>query len=84
MPTDSGGLQEECCILGTPCITLRENTERPITVEVGCNQLVGTDPARIEAAFRHVMAARESTCRTPDLWDGRAAGRIVDVLRRFA
>ena len=82
--TDSGGIQEETTILKVPCLTLRENTERPITVEVGCNQLVGTDPARIEAAFRHVMAARESTCRTPDLWDGRAAGRIVDVLRRFA
>ncbi|MBE3095594.1 MAG: UDP-N-acetylglucosamine 2-epimerase (non-hydrolyzing) [Planctomycetes bacterium] len=82
--TDSGGIQEETAILKVPCLTLRENTERPVTVEVGCNQLVGTDPARIEAAFRRVMAVPEFTCRTPELWDGRAAERIVDVLRRFA
>jgi len=82
--TDSGGIQEETTILKVPCLTLRENTERPVTVEVGCNQLVGTDPARIEAAFRRVMAVPEFTCRTPELWDGRAAERIVDVLRRFA
>jgi UDP-N-acetylglucosamine 2-epimerase (non-hydrolysing) len=78
--TDSGGIQEETTILKVPCLTLRDNTERPVTVDVGCNQLVGTQPERIRAALRRVMAAETFTCGTPEKWDGRAAARIVDVL----
>ena len=79
--TDSGGIQEETTILGVPCLTLRENTERPVTVEVGTNRLVGQQPERILAAYREVMAARGASGRIPPLWDGGAAGRIVEVLR---
>jgi UDP-N-acetylglucosamine 2-epimerase (non-hydrolysing) len=78
--TDSGGIQEETAILKVPCLTLRENTERPVTVDVGCNQLVGSDPARILAAFRRVMASETFTCGTPEKWDGHAAERIADIL----
>jgi len=78
--TDSGGVQEETTILKVPCLTLRENTERPVTVEVGCNRVVGTDPARILAAFEEVMARPDFTCATPEKWDGRAAERIAQVL----
>ena len=80
--TDSGGIQEETTILAVPCLTLRENTERPVTVELGTNRLVGQQPDRILAAYREVMATRGATPRIPPLWDGRAAGRIVGVLRQ--
>jgi UDP-N-acetylglucosamine 2-epimerase (non-hydrolysing) len=79
--TDSGGIQEETTILGVPCLTLRENTERPVTCEIGTNRLVGQQPARILAAYRDVMQGRGARGGTPPLWDGRAAGRIVSVLR---
>ena len=75
--TDSGGVQEETTILRVPCLTLRENTERPVTLEAGTNRLVGTDPARIVAAF-HEAVPRPG--RAPPLWDGRSADRIVAVL----
>ncbi len=78
--TDSGGLQEETTVLGIPCLTLRQNTERPITIELGTNVLVGTDPERIKtAAFEALNSARKDT-RIPPLWDGKAAGRICDAL----
>ena len=80
--TDSGGIQEETTILKVPCLTLRENTERPVTVQVGCNQLVGSDPDRILAAFRRVMLCRDFTCAAPEGWDGHAAERIADILVR--
>jgi UDP-N-acetylglucosamine 2-epimerase (non-hydrolysing) len=80
--TDSGGIQEETTILGIPCLTLRENTERPVTVELGTNQLVGRDPARILAAYRKVLDGGGPTGRLPPGWDGCAAGRIVDVIER--
>ena len=79
--TDSGGIQEETTVLGVPCLTLRENTERPVTVELGTNRLVGQQPDRILAAYREVMTGRDARRRTPPLWDGSAAGRIVGVLR---
>jgi len=80
--TDSGGIQEETTILKVPCLTLRANTERPVTVEVGCNQLVGTDPERILSAFRRVMETEEFQCPAPEKWDGHAAERIADILVR--
>ncbi len=78
--TDSGGLQEEATILRVPCITIRENTERPVTCEVGSNQLVGTRSEAILAAYERVKRGEYAHRGIPDLWDGRAANRIVDVL----
>lgn len=80
--TDSGGIQEETTALGVPCLTLRESTERPVTVTEGTNTIVGTDPKAIEAAIEKQLVAPSPTGRRPALWDGRAAGRIVDVLER--
>ncbi|HYY55826.1 MAG TPA: UDP-N-acetylglucosamine 2-epimerase (non-hydrolyzing) [Pyrinomonadaceae bacterium] len=80
--TDSGGIQEETTALSIPCLTLRENTERPITVELGTNQIVGTDASRIiEAAFTALDSPRETQKgRVPPLWDGHTAPRILDAL----
>ncbi|HET7729817.1 MAG TPA: UDP-N-acetylglucosamine 2-epimerase (non-hydrolyzing) [Usitatibacter sp.] len=80
--TDSGGLQEETTALGVPCVTLRENTERPITVDQGTNVLAGTRPEAIVSAARDALAGRGRKGRRPALWDGRAARRIVDVIER--
>jgi UDP-N-acetylglucosamine 2-epimerase (non-hydrolysing) len=80
--TDSGGLQEETTALGVPCVTLRETTERPITVEEGTNVVVGTDPERIRQAVGSVARGAGKAGRLPRLWDGRAAERIVEILRR--
>ena len=80
--TDSGGIQEETTALGIPCLTLRENTERPVTVELGTNRVVGTDPERIVAEAEAALErGREGAApRVPPLWDGRAADRILDAL----
>lgn len=79
--TDSGGLQEETTALGIPCLTLRENTERPITIELGTNQLVGTNPEKIkQAAFSILEESSKKDTKIPPLWDGNAAERICDAL----
>ncbi|MFC2044954.1 UDP-N-acetylglucosamine 2-epimerase, partial [Chloroflexota bacterium] len=78
--TDSGGVQEEACILCVPCVTLRDNTERPETIEVGANILAGTSPDRIVECTR-VMLVRKNNWRNP-LGDGKAGVRIVNILER--
>lgn len=78
--TDSGGLQEETTALGVPCITVRESTERPITVDEGTNVLAGTRPEKIIEAARQALASGRRVTRRPHLWDGRAAERIVSIL----
>jgi UDP-N-acetylglucosamine 2-epimerase (non-hydrolysing) len=81
--TDSGGIQEETTALGVPCITLRENTERPITVHLGTNTIVGTDAGKIQAAYEEVMTTGGKAGRVPELWDGNAAQRIVQVINQW-
>jgi UDP-N-acetylglucosamine 2-epimerase (non-hydrolysing) len=82
--TDSGGLQEETTALGIPCLTLRENTERPVTVLEGTNTIVGTDPELIITEAKRAISGRGKAGRTPALWDGRTSERVVEVIRRFA
>ncbi len=80
--TDSGGLQEETTVLGIPCLTLRENTERPITVEMGTNQLVGVDGEKIRSAAYSILRSdiSKDPAKIPPLWDGKTAARICDAL----
>jgi UDP-N-acetylglucosamine 2-epimerase (non-hydrolysing) len=78
--TDSGGVQEETTYLGVPCLTVRDNTERPITIEVGTNQLCGTDLKTVTEKAREILAGKIKKGTIPELWDGRTADRIVDVL----
>jgi UDP-N-acetylglucosamine 2-epimerase (non-hydrolysing) len=79
--TDSGGLQEETTILGVPCLTLRNNTERPVTITHGTNTMVGTDKGRILDAFRRIINGDWLPSGPPELWDGHAAERIVRIIR---
>jgi UDP-N-acetylglucosamine 2-epimerase (non-hydrolysing) len=81
--TDSGGIQEETTVLGIPCLTIRENTERPITIELGTNRLVGTDGDRILREGRKALAAGSTPGRIPELWDGKASERIVRIMDAF-
>lgn len=78
--TDSGGITEETTVMGVPCLTLRDNTERPETITEGTNELVGTDPARIGPALGRLFRGEWKKGGIPDLWDGIAAERIRDVL----
>ena len=79
--TDSGGIQEETTALGVPCLTLRENTERPVTVTHGTNEIVGLDSSKIRNGVDTVLAGKWKAGRLPQFWDGHAAQRIVDVLK---
>jgi UDP-N-acetylglucosamine 2-epimerase (non-hydrolysing) len=79
--TDSGGIQEETTVLGVPCMTLRLNTERPCTVEMGTNRIVGVCPEDIVAAAGEVLAGKGRTGGLPPLWDGKAAERIIEILK---
>ena len=81
--SDSGGLQEESTALGIPCLTLRENTERPVTITHGTNRLVGTQTAAILAGFEEAMATEHEPHRRPPLWDGHTAGRVAVILQNF-
>jgi UDP-N-acetylglucosamine 2-epimerase (non-hydrolysing) len=78
--TDSGGLQEETSVLGVPCVTMRDNTERPVTIEVGTSRLVGNDVDRLRAAFCDVLAGNWRTSHEIPLWDGHAGDRVADEL----
>lgn len=78
--TDSGGIQEETTVLGVPCFTLRNNTERPVTISEGTNTLVGADAAGLAGAYAAFRAGARPAARLPELWDGRAGERIADVL----
>ncbi|MBN1846618.1 MAG: UDP-N-acetylglucosamine 2-epimerase (non-hydrolyzing) [Sedimentisphaerales bacterium] len=78
--TDSGGIQEETTILQVPCLTLRENTERPVTIQSGYNELVGMDPDRILSGWKRATNGSAPTGSRPELWDGRAGDRIAKIL----
>jgi UDP-N-acetylglucosamine 2-epimerase (non-hydrolysing) len=78
--TDSGGLQEETTVLGIPCLTLRATTERPVTVSVGTNIVVGCDPKAIRDNVEEILVGRAKVGTIPDLWDGRASERAAEVL----
>ena len=78
--TDSGGIQEETTALGVPCLTLRENTERPITVSHGTNRVIGVEPAAIYTRWRPAADGQWPKGELPELWDGQAARRIVKIL----
>jgi len=79
--TDSGGIQEETTILGVPCLTLRESTERPITVTCGTNRIIGTNPTRIVMETKHSLTSGQMTNgKIPELWDGKASQRITDII----
>ena len=81
--TDSGGIQEETTVLGIPCLTIRENTERPITIEIGTNRLVGVAPERILEEGRKVLDEPQRHGSIPELWDGKASERIVRVIDEY-
>jgi UDP-N-acetylglucosamine 2-epimerase (non-hydrolysing) len=78
--TDSGGIQEETTYLGVPCLTLRENTERPVTVSLGTNVLVGRDPDKLRSELSRILAGQAKKGTIPPLWDGHAGERIAALL----
>lgn len=82
--TDSGGITEETTVLGVPCLTIRDNTERPETIEIGTNELIGTDPAAIKPALDKLFAGSWKRGGIPEFWDGKSASRIVEHLYKYA
>lgn len=78
--TDSGGIQEETTFLGVQCLTVRNNTERPVTVDIGTNQLIGTDFNKVRKAAREVLSGKKKSGKIPELWDGKAAERIAEII----
>ena len=78
--TDSGGIQEETTFLGIPCVTLRENTERPVTVTEGTNHLIGTDPRKILTTVNAILAGDSKPSSIPQWWDGQAGKRIIEII----
>src|SRR5581483_8642751 len=81
--TDSGGITEETTVMGVPCITLRDSTERPETVSIGTNALIGTDPSKLAPALDTLFAGKWKRGAIPEKWDGKAGERIVDILDRL-
>ena len=81
--TDSGGITEETTVMGVPCLTLRDNTERPETCEIGTNELIGTDVKAIPLALKKLLAGEWKKGGIPPFWDGKTAGRIVDILEKI-
>jgi UDP-N-acetylglucosamine 2-epimerase (non-hydrolysing) len=81
--TDSGGITEETTVMRVPCITLRNNTERPETVEIGTNELIGTDPQNLPPAFNKLFGDEWKKGSIPPLWDGKTGARIIDVLNNL-
>ena len=78
--TDSGGITEETTVMRVPCMTLRNNTERPETVTIGTNELIGTDPNNLPPAFARLFKGQWKKGAIPELWDGKTGERIVDIL----
>ena len=81
--TDSGGITEETTVMGVPCLTLRDNTERPETVTMGTNELIGTDPAALAPALEKLFAGQWKKGGIPEMWDGKTGERIVGVLEKL-
>jgi UDP-N-acetylglucosamine 2-epimerase (non-hydrolysing) len=79
--TDSGGITEETTVLGIPCLTLRDNTERPETVTEGTNELIGTNPKAIKPALEKLFSGNWKKGSIPELWDGKTADRIVKIIQ---
>ena len=80
---DSGGITEETTVLGVPCLTLRDNTERPETITIGTNEFIGTDPGKLPPVLARLMAGAWKKGAIPPKWDGQAAERIVEHLERL-
>ena len=83
MVTDSGGITEEATVMGIPCMTLRDSTERPETCTVGTNELLGTDPKSVAPAFEKLLSGNWKKGAIPELWDGKTAERIVKHIVRI-
>ena len=81
--TDSGGIQEESTFLGVPCLTVRENTERPVTVSVGTNIMVGRDMERLKTEVDRILAGDIKAGQVPPLWDGKASERLADIVEAW-